>query len=101
MPRAACAANGQLTLVNSPAATSTRAPSGTLAAISPTSDDTDAPMATRSPGTPTRSAKPRRAAEVGSSKSGGRPFPVRQRCTASATASATGPGGTPTLAVLR
>ena len=41
-PRTACAANGNETLVNSPSATSTRAPAGTLAAISPTSADTDA-----------------------------------------------------------
>ena len=83
--------------MNSPAATSTRAPSGTLAASNPTSDDTDPPIATHPGGTPTRSAKPRRAAAVGSSKSGGRPWPVRQPRTASATASATGTGGTPTL----
>ena len=46
-------------------------------------------------------ANPRRARAVGSSNSGGRPRPVRQPCTAAVTASATGAGGMPMLAVLR
>ncbi len=66
-PRPLCAANGQLTLVNSPRATSTRAPSGTLAASSPTSGDTPAPIATRPTGTPTRSANPALAVATGAS----------------------------------
>src|SRR6185312_13946247 len=100
-PRPDCAANGHVTLVNSPAATSTLAPSGTLAASNPTNADTAPPIATHAGGTPTRSANPRRARAVGSSKSAGRPRPVRQPCTAAVTASATGAGGMPTLAVLR
>ena len=43
-----------------------------------------------SAGTPTSSANAARAAATGASKSGGRPAPVRQSCTAAATASATG-----------
>ena len=100
-PRPACAANGQLTLVNSPAATSTRVPSGTLAATSPTSAETAEPSTTRSASTPTREANAARASRTGSSNSGARPAPVRQRSTAAATASAVAVVGIPMLAVLR
>ena len=100
-PRAVCAANGNETLVNSPSATSTRAPAGSAAATSPISADTDAPIATRSVGTPTRSAKAARPAVTAGSKSGARAVPRRQLSTAAATASAAQVGGTPMLAVLR
>ena len=61
-PRFSCAANGKVTLVNSFATVTTRVPSGTLAATSPTSWDTLAPLATVSVGTPTSRAHPARAA---------------------------------------
>jgi hypothetical protein len=60
-PRFCCAANGNVTLVNSLATTATLVPSGTLAATSPTSWDTLAPLATRSAGTPTSRAHAARA----------------------------------------
>ena len=46
MPRASCARNGNVTLVNSPSGTSTVDPSGTAAATIATSGDTWLPMAT-------------------------------------------------------
>jgi hypothetical protein len=95
------AANGKLTLVNSPLAVSTLAPSGRLAATRPTSWDTLAPIATRCAGTPTSCAHARRATATGSSKTGGRSAPTRQRRTASATTSPADHGGTPMLAVSR
>ncbi len=56
MPRASCARNGNVTLVNSPAGTSTVDPSGTAAATSATSGDTWLPMATVPGSTSTRRA---------------------------------------------
>ena len=100
-PRYACAANGNETLVNSPAATSTRAPSGSAAATSPTSGETDAPIATRSTGTPTSSANAARPDSTAGSKSAGCAAPRRQSAIASATGSATATGGIPMLAVFR
>jgi hypothetical protein len=58
-------------------------------------------MATRSAGNPTSSPNAARAVATGASKSGGRAAPLRQSCTADATASATVTGGMPTLAVFR
>ena len=100
-PRPTWAANGKLTLVNSPSATSTRDPAGRLAATSPSNPETVLPMATRSAGNPTSSPNAARAAATGASKSGGWAAPVRQSCTADATASATVTEGTPMLAVFR
>src|SRR4051812_18243175 len=51
-PRPACAANGKLVLVNSPANVATVLPSGTAAATSPSTAETVPPMATRSDGPP-------------------------------------------------
>ena len=100
-PRSPCTANGQLTLVNSPAATSTRVPSGTAAATSPRSEDTDAPMATRSTGTPAKAANPARPASTAGSWSAGWAAPVRHAVTAFSTAAATVREGIPMLAVFR
>ncbi len=94
-------AKGKVTLVNSPSATSTRAPSGRAAATSPITADTVAPIATRSTDTPTSSANAARAVATAGSKSVGTSRPLRQRATASATASPASTGGTPMLAVLR
>ena len=62
MPRASCARNGKVTLVNSPSGTSTVDPSGTAAATIATWGDTWLPIATVSGGTPTSRAYAPRAA---------------------------------------
>ena len=55
-PRAACAANGKVVLVNSPGSVATRLPSGMAAATRPSAADTVPPIATESTGTPTNAA---------------------------------------------
>jgi hypothetical protein len=63
MPRP-CAMNGHRSEVNSGSADTTRAPSGTDAAISPTMVEVLAPTATQSTGTPTMRANEPRALSV-------------------------------------
>jgi hypothetical protein len=91
----------KMTLVNSPAAASTWVPSCTLAAIRPTSCETDVPIATCSGATPIKVAHALRAAATSVSKAFDRSDPVRQRSTACATASAANKGGIPILAVFK
>nr|CRL71217.1 hypothetical protein CPGR_01896 [Mycolicibacterium malmesburyense] len=55
-PRSACAANGNVVLVNSPGTVTTRLPSGIAAATRPSAPETVLPMATDSTGTPARAA---------------------------------------------
>ena len=55
-PLPACAANGKVVLVNSPASVATRLPSGIAAATSPSTAETVPPMATESTGTPVSAA---------------------------------------------
>ncbi len=61
-----CARNGHRSEVNSGSAETTRAPSGSEAAISPTMLDVFAPIATHSVGTPTSRANEARALSVAS-----------------------------------
>src|SRR5690606_17977881 len=100
-PRSACAAKGKVTLVKSPAATSTSAPSGTEAATNPTSGATWCPIATCAAGTPTSPAYAARAAAIVASKCGGSRVPAAQAAYASASACWVTRGGSPIAAVLR
>jgi hypothetical protein len=66
-PRPACAAKGNVTLVKSPARTTTLAPAGRPAATCATSCDTALPIAIRDRGTPTSSANAARAVAIAGS----------------------------------
>src|SRR5215212_8168392 len=69
-PLPACAANGKVVLVNSPASVATLLPSGTAAATSPSTADTLPPITTESTGTPASAAYPARPARTCSSNKG-------------------------------
>src|ERR1700754_920269 len=70
-PLPACAANGNVVLVNSPARVATRLPSGIAAATNASTADTLPPMATEPTGTPLKAAYPARPARTGSSNDDG------------------------------
>ena len=94
-PLPACAANGKVALVNSPASVATRLPSGTAAATSPSTAETVPPMATESTGTPVSAAYPARPARTGSSNDDASIVPACHWAMQSCSASTRNRGGRP------
>ena len=100
-PRPACARNGNSSDTNSGSGASTRAPSGIAAATCAIRPETVAPTATRSASAPTSVANSARARPVTAVQCSQLTRPARQSACAVCTASHTGSGGSPKLAVFR
>ena len=100
-PRSACARNGKSSETNSGSGASTREPSGIAAAICPIRPETVEPTATCSTSAETSRANWVRARPVTAVQCSQLTRPARQSPCAACTASQTGSGGSPKLAVLR
>ena len=100
-PRSAWARNGNSSETNSGSGASTRAPSGSAAATWAISPETVAPTATRSTSACTSRANSARARPVTAVQCSQLTRPARQSSCAVCSASQTGSGGSPKLAVLR